>query len=87
MVVACHTPEALTGAFNLMTDNNSLYSVNAGVEIRKETSESSTMTGVGFYDDALNFMGQAAGYSDQKPNGNTGRQYGIGIFREWKLYV
>ena len=46
----------LTGAFNLMTDNNSLYSVNAGVEIRKETSESSTMTGVGFYDDALNFM-------------------------------
>lgn len=73
----------LTGAFNLMTDNNSLYSVNAGVEIRKETSESSTMTGVGFYDDALNFMGQAAGYSDktdQKPTGTQAISTELGFF-------
>ena len=52
----------LTGAFNLMTDNNSLYSVNAGVEIRKETGVFHHDRS-GLYDDALNFMGQAAGYS------------------------
>ena len=63
-----------------MTDNNSLYSVNAGVEIRKETSESSTMTGVGFYDDALNFMGQAAGYFGSKPTGTQAVSTELGFF-------
>ncbi|MFR5660830.1 MAG: hypothetical protein ACLUDU_23630 [Butyricimonas faecihominis] len=60
-----------------MTDNNSLYSVNAGVEIRKEIA-SIHHDRSGHYD-ALNFMGRAAGYSDQT-DGNTGRQPELRFF-------
>lgn len=71
----------LTGAFNLMTDNNSLYSVNAGVEIRKETTESTTLKGVGIFDDDLDFMGQAAGYpTTEGPSGTQTVSSELGFF-------
>ena len=51
----------LNVAYNKLTDNNSLISVIAGTEIRKEKSESSELKVVGFYNDELNFVGHATG--------------------------
>ena len=71
----------LTGAFNKMTENNSLLSVIAGMEIRKSKSETSSMTGIGFYDDELSFIGQATGYpTSASPSGKQDISTEIGFF-------
>lgn len=71
----------LTGAFNKLTDNNSLISVVGGFEIRRNRSSSSLLKGVGYYDDALSFIGQGAGYpSSGGPSGQLGLSAEIGGF-------
>lgn len=71
----------LTAAFNKITENNSLISLAAGTEIRKDKSESSSLTGVGIYDNALNFIGHASGYpTNGKPSGNQAISTEVGIF-------
>ena len=52
----------INGAFNKLTENNSLISMIIGAEIRKNRSENSSLKAAGFYDDALNFIGHATGY-------------------------
>ena len=47
----------INGAFNKLTENNSLISMIIGAEIRKNRSENSSLKAAGFYDDALNFIG------------------------------
>lgn len=71
----------LTGAFNKMTDNNSLISLAVGAEIRKDKNENSSMMGLGIFDDALNFISQAAGYPNgDKPNGSQSISADLGFF-------
>lgn len=61
----------LVGAFNKTTEDNSLISVNAGVEIRREHSETSSMKSLGFYNNELDFIGQGAGYPTTEGPGGT----------------
>lgn len=71
----------LTGAFNKLTDDNSLISVVGGFEIRRNRNSSSSLTGVGYYDDALAFIGQGAGYpASGRPSGELGLSAEIGGF-------
>ena len=63
----------INGAFNKLTENNSLISMIIGAEIRKNRSRNSSLKAAGFYDDALNFIGHATGYptdSKNKPSGD-----------------
>lgn len=70
-----------TGAFNKMTENNSLISLTAGAEIRKSKNESSSLTTIGFYDNELDFVGQAVGYpTDQSPIGTQDINTELGFF-------
>lgn len=71
----------LTGSFNKTTENNSLISLAAGMEIRKDKNENSSLMGIGIFDDALNFIGQTAGYPDgDKPFGNQAISTDLGFF-------
>lgn len=71
----------LTGSFNKTTQNNSLVSLNAGMEIRKDKSENSSLKGIGIFDDALNFIGQAVGYPDsENPIGQQAISTELGVF-------
>lgn len=71
----------LTAAFNKMSDNNSLISLIAGMEARKSKSEGSMLTTIGFYDDALDYVGQAVGYpTDTPPSGNQDISTELGFF-------
>ncbi len=70
-----------TGAYNKVTDNNSLLSLVAGMEIRKSKEEGSTLKTIGFYDDALDFVGQAVGYpTDESPIGTQDISTELGFF-------
>ncbi len=73
----------INGAFNKLTENNSLISMIIGAEIRKNRSENSSLKAAGFYDDALNFIGHATGYptdSNNKPSGNQDLSTEVGFF-------
>ena len=70
----------LNVAYNKLTDNNSLISVIAGTEIRKEKSESSELKVVGFYNDELNFVGHATGYPTGQPSGSQDLSSEVGFF-------
>lgn len=71
----------LTGAFNKMTEDNSLISVTAGMEVRKAKQEATTLTGIGFFDDELSFAGQAVGYpTTSSPTGTQAISTEIGFF-------
>ena len=71
----------LVGAFNKTTENNSLISVNAGLEVRHEHSENSTVKTLGYYDNELDFIGQGAGYpASEKPSGTQTLSSEIGGF-------
>lgn len=73
----------INGAFNKLTENNSLISMIIGAEIRKNRSENSSLKAAGFYDDALNFIGHATGYptdSKNKPSGNQDLSTEVGFF-------
>ena len=77
----------INGAFNKLTENNSLISMIIGAEIRKNRSENSSLKAAGFYDDALNFIGHATGYptdSKNKPSGNQDLSTEVGFFANAK---
>lgn len=57
----------LIGAFNRVTDNNSLISLTGGFEIRRDRYEETTLEMLGFFDNNLGFPGQAAGYPTSTP--------------------
>ena len=69
------------GAFNKTTEKNSLISVNAGLEVRHEHSETSSIETLGYFDNELDFIGQGAGYPTTKqPSGTQTLSSEIGGF-------
>ncbi len=73
----------INASFNKLTEDNSLLSLIVGGEIRKSRYETSTLKAIGFYDDELNFVGHANGYStdnSQKPSGSQDLSTEVGFF-------
>lgn len=71
----------IVGAFNKMTENNSLISVNAGWEVNREHSETSQLRSIGYFDSELDFVGQGAGYSTtDRPSGSQTLSSEVGGF-------
>ena len=71
----------VVGTFNKFFSDNSLVSLSAGWEINSSDSHSTTTQAIGFYNDHLSFIGNAAGYpNDSKPYGLQSKSADVGIF-------
>ncbi|MBE6297778.1 MAG: SusC/RagA family TonB-linked outer membrane protein [Bacteroidales bacterium] len=71
----------VVGTFNKFFSDNSLVSLSAGWEINSSDSHSITTQAIGFYNDHLSFIGNAAGYpNDSKPYGLQSKSADVGIF-------
>lgn len=71
----------LQGAFNKTFDEGTLLSMNAGGEINYSKSRSESYQALGFFNDKLSFVSQAAGYpSSMAPYGSQGESSSLGVF-------
>lgn len=71
----------IVGTFNKFFRDESLISLSAGWEINHAESRSETTRVVGFYNDNLSFIGNAAGYpSDDRPYGSIAETSDVGVF-------
>lgn len=71
----------VVGTFNKFFSDNSLVSLTAGWEINSYDSHSTTTQAIGFYNDHLSFIGNAAGYpNDSKPYGSQSKSADVGLF-------
>jgi TonB-linked SusC/RagA family outer membrane protein len=69
------------GTFNKMFDDNSLISTTLGWEVTHSKNSSSSTEAIGFFNDALSFIGNAAGYpTDRVPSGSQGETATVGAF-------
>ena len=68
-------------SFNKMMDDNSLISTSAGWEVTHSKNSTETTEAIGFFNDQLSFIGNAAGYpSDRQPSGSQGETATVGAF-------
>jgi hypothetical protein len=71
----------LVGTFNKFFDDESLVSLSTGWEINHSKSNSETIQAIGFFNDHLSFIGNAAGYpTDSQPGGSQGETATVGAF-------
>lgn len=71
----------IVGTFNKFFKDNSLASLSLGWEINHYDSNSTTTQAIGFYNDHLSFIGNAAGYpNDSKPYGSQSKSADVGFF-------
>ena len=71
----------IVGTFNKFFQNESLLSISAGWEINHSESSSETLQAIGFFNDKLSYIGNAAGYpTDSKPYGSQAETADVGFF-------
>ena len=71
----------LQGAFNKTFEEGTLLSVNAGGEINYSKNRSESYQALGFFNDRLSFVSQAAGYpTSLTPYGSQGESSSLGVF-------
>lgn len=71
----------IVGTFNKFFKDESLISISVGAEINHAESKSETTQAIGFFNDNLSFIGNAAGYpTDTKPYGTQAETSDIGFF-------
>lgn len=71
----------VVGTFNKMFKDESLISLSAGWEINYADSRSATTQTIGFFNDNLSFIGNAAGYpTDRQPYGSQEKMADVGVF-------
>ena len=71
----------LVGTFNKFLKDESLISVSVGWEINHAKSTSETTQAIGFFNDHLSYIGNAAGYpTDSKPYGSQAETADVGFF-------
>lgn len=71
----------VVGTFNKFFKDESLISISAGMEVNHSESNSTMTQAVGFYNDDLSFIGNAAGYpTDSKPYGSQAETSDVGFF-------
>lgn len=69
------------GTFNKMFKDNSLISASLGWEATHNKDRSATTEAIGFFNDHLSFIGNAAGYpADAQPTGTQGETATVGAF-------
>ena len=76
----------VVGTFNKFFKDESLVSISLGWEINRSQSSSETTQAIGFYNDHLSFIGNAAGYpTDSKPFGSQAETADVGFFTTGNL--
>lgn len=71
----------LVGTYNKFFKDNSLISLSAGWEINHSKGKSESTQAIGFYNDDLSFIGNAAGYpTDSNPYGSLSETSDVGVF-------
>lgn len=73
----------LVGSYNKFLKDESLVSLTAGWEINRSQNVTEKTYAIGFFNDALSFIGNAAGYptdKDKKPYGIQGESADVGFF-------
>ena len=71
----------LVGTFNKMFKDESLVSLSAGWEINHSQNTGETVQTIGFFNDHLSSVGNAAGYpNDNKPYGTVSETADVGFF-------
>ena len=71
----------IVGTFNKFFKDESLLSISAGWEINHSQSSSETLQAIGFFNDKLSYIGNAAGYpTDSKPYGSQAETADVGLF-------
>lgn len=71
----------IVGAYNKMMKHESLLSLTAGWEINYSNSENAQMEALGFFNDAMSFISNAAGYpSGRVPEGTQSESADVGAF-------
>ena len=71
----------IVGAYNKFFKDKSLLSLTAGWELNYSDSESETTRAIGFFNDQLSFISNAAGYpTDEQPFGSQSETSDVGAF-------
>lgn len=71
----------VVATFNKMFKDESLISISGGWEINHAKSRSETTQVIGFFNDNLSFIGNAAGYpTDRQPYGSQEEMSDVGVF-------
>ena len=71
----------VVAAYNHMFKDESLVSVTGGWELNKSKSKNESTQAIGFFNDKLSFLGNAAGYSDSsRPFGSQSETADVGFF-------
>ena len=71
----------IVGTFNKFFNDESLLSVSAGWEINHSKSSGTTLQAIGFFNDDMSYIGNAAGYpTDSKPFGSQAEAADVGFF-------
>lgn len=70
----------IVASFNKMFKDESLISASAGWDINYSKTRSEYVTAIGFYNDQLSFIGNAAGYPTTTPSGTQGESSDVGVF-------
>ncbi|MBO5665206.1 MAG: TonB-dependent receptor, partial [Bacteroidaceae bacterium] len=71
----------IVGTFNKFFKDESLVSLSAGWEINHSKSSGETLQVIGFFNDDMSYIGNAAGYpTDSKPFGSQAETADVGFF-------
>ena len=70
----------IIGTFNKVFKDESLISANVGWEINHDESSSKEMQAIGFFNDKNSYIGNAAGYPNDKPYGSLSEKADVGAF-------
>ena len=71
----------IVGTFNKFFKEESLLSLSAGWEINHSKSDATTLQAIGFFNDDMSYIGNAAGYpTDSKPYGSQAESADVGFF-------
>ena len=71
----------IVGTFNKFFKDESLVSLSAGWEINHSKSNGETLQVIGFFNDEMSYIGNAAGYpTDSKPYGSQAETADVGFF-------
>ncbi|MBR5594270.1 MAG: SusC/RagA family TonB-linked outer membrane protein [Bacteroidaceae bacterium] len=76
----------IVGTFNKFFKDESLVSLSAGWEINSSKSSGETLQVIGFFNDDMSYIGNAAGYpTDSKPFGSQAETADVGFFTTGNL--
>ncbi len=76
----------IVGTFNKFFKDESLVSLSAGWEINHSKSSAETLQVIGFFNDDMSYIGNAAGYpTDSKPFGSQAETADVGFFTTGNL--